>query len=56
MGKVARKKNGGTPKFFQNIQQTMAKNKIKLAGPEFELRTSVTQSQHTNHYTVEFNS
>ena len=55
MGKVARKNNGGNPKFFLNIQQTMTKNKIKLAGTEFELRTSGTQSQHANHYTMEFN-
>ena len=55
MGKVARKKNGGTPKFFLNIQQTMTKNKIKLAGTEFELRTSGTQSQQANEYTMEFN-
>ena len=31
----------------------MTKNKIKLAGAEFELRTSGTQSQHANHYTME---
>ena len=55
MGKVARKKNGGTPKFFQNIQQTMTKNKIKLAETEFEFRTSGTQGQHAIHYTMEFN-
>ena len=55
MGKVARKKNGGTPNFFQNIQQTMSKNKIKLAGTEFEPRTFDTQSQHANLYTMEFN-
>ena len=50
MGKVARKKNGGIPKFFQNIQHTMTKNKIKLPGTELELRTSGTQIQHSNHY------